>query len=337
MLTMIRKLMLATVSLLLCTPAAFAIDVTRPDVADWIRSVSREHGLDAGELRKTLAAAEVKQSILDAIARPAEKAKPWSDYRAIFITPDRVAAGVEFWREHEPRLQRIAQKTGVPAEMLAGIVGVETYFGQRAGKYRLVDALVTLGFDYPPRAPFFRNELTQLFLLAREEKLSLDTAVGSYAGAMGAPQFIPSSYRNFAVDGDGDGRRDLFTSWDDVLASVANYFVAHKWQSGEAVTTRAFLTTPRALDPAANQLKPDTPVVDLGTNGVRFMTDRPEAAAAGLMAFDGADGREHWIGFDNFYVITRYNRSTMYALAVYQLGQAIGEAVRNQAPRVATP
>ena len=317
-------------------PAAHAIDVTRPDVAAYIQDISREHGLDAGMLRSTLAGAEVKQSILEAIARPAEKAKPWRDYRAIFITPERIAAGVQFWREHEARLTRVSQQTGVPPEMLAGIVGVETFFGQRAGKFRLVDALVTLAFDYPPRSKFFRAELTQLFLLAREEKVPVDTALGSYAGAMGAPQFIPSSYRNFAVDGDGDGRRDLFGSWDDVLASVANYFVEHRWRAGEAVVTRAWLTTPRTHDPSANKLNPDSTVAGLGTTGVRFMTDRPESAAAGLMAFDGDDGPEHWVGFDNFYVITRYNRSTMYALAVYQLGQAIGEAVRTQTTQAAT-
>lgn len=327
--------------LLLCalaaTAPAVAIDVTRPDVAAWIEATAREHKLDAAAIRQTLAAAEVQQSILEAIARPAEKAKPWSEYRAIFITPERVAAGVLFWREHAERLERIATSTGVPAEMLAGIIGVETYFGQRAGKHRLVNALTTLAFEYPPRAEFFKKELAQLFVLAKEEKVPLDSALGSYAGAMGVPQFIPSSYRNFAVDGDADGQRDLFGNWDDVLSSVANYFVKHNWKAGEAVATRAQLTSPCELDPEQNLLKPDTTVAALDGAGVRFTSDRPGDAAAGLLSYDGRDGREYWVGFDNFFVITRYNRSTMYALAVYQLGQAIGEAVRAQATAATTP
>jgi membrane-bound lytic murein transglycosylase B len=326
----------------LAVPAASALDVARPEVQQYVNELVKEQGLDADYLLAMLESAETQQSILDAMARPAEKTKPWSEYRAIFLTRERIAAGVTFWREQEPRLRRISAATGVPPEMLAGIVGVETYFGQRAGKFRLLDSLATLAFDYPPRSKFFRSELTQLFLLARDDGVEIDKALGSYAGAMGAPQFIPSSYRNFAVDGDGDGRRDLFGSWDDVLASVANYFVVHKWKPGEAVVARAALAGAKGPNPADNSLSPGSTVAGLRESGVRFTTDLAPTAPAGLMAFDGEDGREHWVGFHNFYVITRYNRSTMYALAVYQLGQAIGEAVRAQPataapPAVATP
>jgi membrane-bound lytic murein transglycosylase B len=329
----------ALTTLALCSwalPAA-ALDVQRADIAAYVDEITAAHKLDRDFVTRTLAGAEVKPAILEAIARPAEKAKPWSEYRTIFITPERIAAGIGFWREHQGRLERVSAETGVPPEMLAGIIGVETYFGQRTGRYRLLDALATLAFEYPPRAKFFRSELTQLFLLARDEKVPLDSALGSYAGAMGAPQFMPSSYRNYAVDGDSDGRRDLFGSWDDVLASVANYFVAHKWQPGKAVATRAVLASARDMNPADNKLTPDSTVAALEAAGVRFTTDQPAGAAAGLLAFDGSEGREYWVGFDNFYVITRYNRSSMYALAAWQLGQAIGEAVLLAAPPAARP
>jgi membrane-bound lytic murein transglycosylase B len=318
-------------------PAALALDVDRPEVQAYVNELVKEHGLDADYLLAMLAGAEAQQSILDAMARPAEKTKSWSDYRAIFLTRERIDAGVKFWREQEPRLLRVAQATGVPPEMLVGIVGVETYFGRRAGKFKLVDSLATLAFEYPPRAKFFRGELTQLFLLARDDGIEIDRALGSYAGAMGAPQFIPSSYRAYAVDGDGDGRRDLFASWDDVLASVANYFVEHKWRPGEAVVARATLAGAQGPEPGDNALSPGSTVAGLRESGVRFTTDLGPAAPAGLMAFDGEDGREHWVGFHNFYVITRYNRSTMYALAVYQLGQAIGEAARALPPATPPP
>lgn len=313
---------------LLGSASALALDVNRPDVQAYVNDLVKEHGLDADYLLAMLESAESQKSILDAMDRPAEKVKPWREYRAIFITPDRIAAGVEFWRAHEARLERIAGKTGVPPEMLVGIVGVETFFGRRAGKFRLLDSLATLAFDYPPRSRFFRGELTQLFLLARDEGLEVDKAVGSYAGAMGAPQFIPSSYRNFAVDGDGDGRRDLFASWDDVLASVANYFVEHKWRPGEPVVARATLTREVARKPADNKLSASASVSEITREGLRFSTDLPPGASAGVIVLEGDDGLEYWAAFHNFYVITRYNRSAMYALAVYQLGQAVGSAVR---------
>jgi membrane-bound lytic murein transglycosylase B len=322
-----RISILAALAGLLPAPAP-AVDVNRAEVQAYVNELVKEHGLDADYLLAMLDGAQTQQSILDAIARPAEGTKTWREYRAIFLTPERIAAGVAFWNDNEARLARVAEQTGVPPEMLAGIIGVETYFGQRAGKHRLLDSLATLAFDYPPRSAFFRTELTQLFLLARDESLEVDKALGSYAGAMGAPQFMPSSYRNYAVDGDGDGRRDLFRSWDDVLASVANYFVEHKWRPGEPVVTRGTLARPNDHKPADNKLSPGTTVSGLAAQGVRFTTDLDPAAPAGLLAFEGDDGLEYWVGFHNFYVITRYNRSTMYALAVYQLGQAVGEAVR---------
>jgi membrane-bound lytic murein transglycosylase B len=325
---MTRTLFSTALAGLLLTPAVSALDTDREDVQAYVNEAVKEHGLDADYLLAMLGAAETQQAILDAMARPAERSKPWKEYRAIFLTPERIAAGVAFWKEQDERLKRIADKTGVPREMLCGIIGVETYFGQRAGTYRLLDSLATLAFDYPPRSRFFRSELTQLFLLARDEGVEIDKAVGSYAGAMGAPQFMPSSYRNYAVDGDGDGRRNLFTSWDDVLASVANYLLDHDWKSGGPVVARATLTREVNQRPEDNKLTAGSTVTGLRQQGLRFSTDLADTAPAGLVILEGDDGPEHWAGFHNFYVITRYNRSTMYALAVYQLGQAVGEAAR---------
>ncbi len=273
---------LATAAACLClAPAAHALDINRPDVQEYVNEVVRKEGLDADYLLAMLEGTETQQAILDAMAKPAERTKPWREYRAIFITPDRIQAGVEFWKENEARLKSASERTGVPAEILAGIVGVETYFGRRPGKFRVLDSLATLAFDYPPRGRFFRSELTQLFLLARDDNVEIDKALGSYAGAMGAPQFIPSSYRQYAVDGDGDGRRDLFNDWDDVLASVANYFVVHKWEAGAPVVARGTLAHPLDRTPDDNKLATDTTVAGLTALGVRFSTDLGTGARRG--------------------------------------------------------
>jgi membrane-bound lytic murein transglycosylase B len=319
----------ALAAVALCPFATGAVETSREDVQAFIQDAVREHGLDAEYMRTALAGAQSQQSILEAIAKPAERVKPWHEYRAIFITSARIDAGATFWRDNDARLTRIAGKSGVPAEILVGILGVETYFGKRAGTLRVLDSLATLAFDYPPRSKFFQSELAHFFLLARDEQLRLQELTGSYAGAMGPPQFMPSSYRQYAVDGDGDGRRDLFGSWDDILESVANYFVAHKWQPGQAVTARSTLARPVNHQPQDNKLSAGSTVADLIERGVRFSTDLGAAAPAGLIALDGDDGLEYWAAFHNFYVITRYNRSVMYALAVHQLGQSIGEAVRS--------
>jgi membrane-bound lytic murein transglycosylase B len=305
-----------------------ALDLTRPEVRQFIDGLVRQDGFDRPFVESVLGPAETKQSILDAMARPAEKVKPWFEYRAIFITPQRISAGVDFYREHEARLRRVSGQTGVPAEVIAAIIGVETFYGTRTGSYRLVDSLATLGFDYPPRGEFFRKQLRELFLLAREEGLDVTTLTGSYAGAMGPPQFIPSSYRSFAIDGSGDGRRNLVADWDDIIASVANYFVRHDWQPGQVVATRGELKASGQRPAGTNELALRDTVASLQRQGVIFTTDLPASAPALLVELDGRDGKEHWVGFQNFYAITRYNRSVMYALAVHELSQAIAEGVR---------
>jgi membrane-bound lytic murein transglycosylase B len=318
--------------LLLFSITANALDVERADVAAFIDEMVSEHEFERRQLRRILAAAEVKESILKAIARPAEKTKTWGEYRAIFMTDERIAAGTAFWREHQSELERISVDSGVPVGILVGVIGVETYFGRITGGHRVLDALATLAFDYPPRAEFFRRELEQFLLLVREERMEATEPFGSYAGAMGRPQFMPSSYRAYAVDATGDGRRDIWNDWSDVAGSVANYMVTHGWRRDEPVTTQATLGSRWRGPLPDNTLRPTESVGSLSQLGVVFSTELPADSVGQLITLDGAGGSEHWVGFHNFFVITRYNRSVMYALAVYQLGQAISAEVNGATP-----
>jgi len=316
----------------LSSASALAIDLDQPEVETFIDTMVEEHDFDREQLRDTLAAAEVKQSILDAIARPAEKTKSWAEYREIFITPERIEAGAQFWADNEDALRQVSESTGVPMEMLVGIIGVETYFGRITGSFRVLDALSTLAFSYPPRAKFFRRELEEYLLLVREEGMQATDATGSYAGAMGRPQFMPSSFRAYAVDATGDGKRDIWNDWTDVAGSIANYFLEHGWKSGEDVAAEASLggSWQGPVPEPRNTLKPSETVASLSRKGVMFVTDLPGDSKGELLTYEGADGLEHWVGFHNFFVITRYNRNVMYALAVHQLGQEIAlEVSRN--------
>jgi membrane-bound lytic murein transglycosylase B len=318
------KFMLVFILLLfLGGPSAQAVDVDNPDVRNFVDSMVSEHGYDRDTLENVLQQAKVQEAILDAIARPAERTKEWHEYRDIFLTDARVKAGAAFWREHSEALGRISGETGVDVEILVGIIGVETYFGRRTGNYRVLDALVTLAFEYPPRSAFFRSELEQFLLLVREEEMEATDATGSYAGAMGRPQFMPSSYRAYAVDSSADGKRDIWTNWADVIGSVANYFVRHGWRANNQVVAQASLSNQWRGDPPENTLKPEETVTSLSHQGVLFATDLPGDQQSQLLTLIGDDGEEHWVGFHNFFVITRYNRSVMYALAVHQLGQEI--------------
>ena len=311
-----------------------AIDLDRAEVQEFVAELVETHQFDPVYVQTALSESESKDSILEAISRPAERTKPWYEYRAIFMTPERIHAGAKFWRKHQEILNQAESNTGVPAEMLVGIIGVESYFGRKTGTYRVIDALATLGFDYPPRSKFFRYELTQLFLLAREERLDLQDLKGSYAGAMGPPQFIPSSYRSYAIDGNGDGQRNLFTDWDDILNSVANYFAAHHWHPGQPVIARGTLGSTATDPPVDNGLSPKETVASLSASGVMFATELDGSAPAQLMMLEGNSGPEYWVGFHNFYVITRYNRSVLYALAAFQLGRAVALAAGTRAAKI---
>ena len=317
----------------LSVASALAIDLDQPEVEAFIDSMVEQHDFDREEIRDTLGAAEVKQSILDAIARPAEKTKSWAEYRKIFITPERIQAGAQFWADNEDALRQVSESTGVPMEMLVGIIGVETYFGRITGSFRVLDALSTLAFSYPPRAKFFRRELEEYLLLVREEGMQATDATGSYAGAMGRPQFMPSSYRAYAVDATGDGKRDIWNDWTDVAGSIANYFLEHGWKPGKDVAAQASLggDWQGPLPEPRNTLKPSETVASLSRKGVMFVTDLPGDSKSELLTYEGADGLEHWVGFHNFFVITRYNRNVMYALAVHQLGQEIALEVSRRA------
>jgi len=293
--------------------------------AAFVDYASATHGVAPDDVRAALAQAKFQQSIVDAMNRPAEKVKSWAEYRPIFLTDKRIDGGIAFMAAHRDELARVSAATGVPAEYIVAIVGVETGYGAITGRYRVLDALYTLAFGYPKRAPFFAGELAQLFALGREEGIDVATLQGSYAGAMGWGQFMPSSWRNWGRDGDGDGKRDLLGDPEDVFASIANYFVAHGWQRGAPVIARADLA------PGVPEFLPEMPdpVYPLEALVVRGYAPRAGEAVPGpgegatVFAFDGADGREYWLGFRNFYVITRYNHSPMYALAVHQLAQAI--------------
>ncbi len=330
---MLARLFAWAVLSLCLTNAALAIDVDREDVNAFIDEMVTKHDFDRDALRAVLAEAETKQSILDAIARPAEKTLTWGEYRDIFLTKERIKAGAAFWHENFETLKAISKETGVPCEILVGIIGVETYFGRITGSYRVLDALSTLAFDYPPRSKFFRRELEEFLLLTREEGMQATDATGSYAGAMGRPQFMPSSFRAYAVDSTGDGKRDIWNDWADVAGSVANYFVRHGWRTGEEVTAQATLSNQwrGPVPKPENKLKANDTVSSLSGKGVMFVTKLDGDSAGQLLTLQGDNGTEHWVGFHNFFVITRYNRSVMYALAVHQLGKEIALEVASGA------
>ncbi len=317
---------LAGALLFLCsTSTTLAIDLDRPDVEAFVDKMVEEHDYDRNDVLDILGQAESKDSIIEKISTPAEKRLTWAEYRPIFITKERIDAGVKFWSENSETLNAISKQTGVPVEIVLGIIGVETYYGRITGGHRVLDALTTLAFDYPPRETFFRRELEEYLLIVREEDLDATEPVGSYAGAMGRPQFMPSSFRAYAVDSTGDGKRDIWTNWADVAGSISNYFLEHKWKTGQEVASQATLGDAwqgPAPEPK-NTLKPSETVSSLSKKGVLFATSLDDDSKSQLLAYAGADGAEYWVAFHNFFVITRYNRSVMYALAVHQLGQEI--------------
>jgi membrane-bound lytic murein transglycosylase B len=296
-------------------------------VAAFVDYTAQTYGIDPNAVRAQLAQAQLVQRTLDIISRPAEAVRPWRDYRPIFLNDARIQGGIAFYQANRATLDRIGGETGVPPEYIVAIIGVETNYGQNAGSYRVLDVLDTLAFDYPKRAPFFAGELAQLFALGQDEHLDVSTLTGSYAGAMGWGQFMPSSWRVWGKDGDGDGRRDLIGDTSDVFASIANYFVAHGWERGAPVAARA------SLDPSMAEFLPGTmdpvyPLANLAARGYRPLPGQPlptttQSSGATVLGLDGDAGREYWLGYRNFYVITRYNHSPMYALAVHQLAQAI--------------
>ena len=298
-------------------------DLGRAEVRQFVEKAAADEGLAPDDLYHLLAKAEPQPRIIEAMQRPAEKVLPWWDYRRRFLTPRRIREGMEFWQEHRELLERVAGERGVAPEYIVAILGVETFYGRITGNYRVLDALATLAFDYPPRATFFGKELASFLKLSREEAIDPFAARGSYAGAMGAPQFMPSSYRRYAVDGNGDGRRDLFTTWDDVVASVANYFREHGWQPGAPVLIEAQVngSSPPALDPGNLEL--NETLDSARARGLSFESTLPGDTPVILIPAEGEHAPGVRIGFANFTTITRYNRSVRYAMAVHDLAQAL--------------
>jgi membrane-bound lytic murein transglycosylase B len=301
-----------------------------PQVAQFVGEMTRDYGFAGEQLMGVFREVERKQSILDAISRPAERVKPWKDYRPMFITDARIARGVDFWRQHEAALARAEQEYGVPAAVIVSIIGVETFFGRNTGNYRVIDALATLAFDYPPRADFFRKELREYLLLSREEQVDPLNLKGSYAGAMGLPQFMPSSFRAYAVDFDGDGHINIWTDPDDAIGSVASYFQRHGWVAGEPVVSRATVSGEHAEDGLSPGIDPVKTVGELRALGWSSHDALRDDLPVTAFRLDGADGPEYWMGLKNFYAITRYNRSVMYAMAVHQLADLLVQARGNK-------
>ena len=313
-------------------PVLAPFDVHRPEIARWVAEVVRHDAFSRRAVVKLLAKAQPQPKIIEAMNRPLERVAPWWEYRERLLTPERIDRGVQFWLDHQLELERIAAQYQVPPEYLVAIIGVETFYGRSTGHYRVIDVLSTLAFDYPQRGGYFRGELEQYLLLTRENKLDPLTTTGSYAGAMGVPQFMPSVYRRYAVDADTDRKRDLWGDWDDILASVANYLHEHGWAAGGPVLAET------TLDPTLNpQLEPHSlelneTVGALAARGVRIDLDLPPDTPAVLLAAEQRDGLAYRVGFHNFYVITRYNVSARYAMTVHDLARTIATRVHRTPP-----
>lgn len=306
-------------------PGRGHFDLTRGDIVAFI-----DHMASVGMAREAvgalLAQAEPQPKIIDAMTKPAEKSLAWWEYRARFMNEARIDAGARLWREHRELLDAIAMERHVPPEYVLGILGVETYFGRLMGHYRVLDALATLAFDYPSRGEYFRRELEQFLLLSKDGELDPLTSLGSYAGAMGAAQFMPSSFQRFAVDEDGAGRPNLWTDWADIFGSVANYLQQHGWEYRQPVLAEATLgTAPAPVMPAAVTL--DTTLGALRGRGMKVASELDDSTPCVVIPATLSTGTDYRVGFRNFYVITRYNRSPMYAMAVNDLAQAIAARV----------
>jgi len=306
--------------------ASLIVNVVRADYSEtpegkaFIADMVVKHKLNSADITAALRKAKRSDRVLELISRPAEKRLEWKGYRKIFLTDERINAGVTFWSENENILARAEKEYGVPASVIVAIIGVETFYGRISGGFRAIDALSTLAFEYPPRASFFRGELAELFLLAAENKLNINELEGSYAGAFGMPQFISSSYRAYAIDFDGDQQNDLWHSVPDAVGSVANYFKRHGWKEGQAVVE------PTQITDAAFSLVVDNPkpvTSDRKLAGAGIYPKRKGTGKYSLLQLEAESGTEYWIAHHNFYVITRYNHSNLYAMAVHQLSQEI--------------
>ena len=323
----LATLAVTLVALLGCGPASVAdshVFDPAAEIEPFVARMAENHGVPVQRTRALLARARVLDSVLEAIQRPAER-KPWYKYRKIFLTEKRIARGAEFWRKHASVLARAEERFGVPPEIIVAIIGVESFYGVHRGRYRVLDSLATLGFRYPRRSKFFLSELEAFVLLCDEERLDPASVEGSYAGAMGISQFISSSYRRYAIDFNDDGSRDLMHSPEDAIGSIANYLSEHGWHPGAAIAVRAEVEGDAFRAMVEQGMKPHTSLASLRAGGASFSTYAAEEEQAALLEFETANGHEYWVGLTNFYAITRYNHSRLYALAVVQLARQIRE------------
>lgn len=299
----------------------------RPEVRAFVREMVERHGFVERELLFLFSRTKKREPILQAI-RPADpgRGRSWNQYRDIFVNERQLRGGVAFWAAHGPALARAEKEYGVPQEIIVAIIGIETLYGRNMGKWRVVDALTTLAFDYPPRAPFFRSELENYLVFARDEGFDVFSVHGSYAGAIGIPQFMPSSYRKWAVDFDGDGSTDLRGSAVDAIGSVGNFLKAHGWRTGEPILYPATVSGEGWRPYADGSVLPKFPLADLHKSGVAFAAGAT-AEPGILIELENRDGPpEYRVGLHNFYVLTRYNRSSFYATAAAELGEALRKA-----------
>lgn len=297
-----------------------------PGVDRFVRRMAQQ-GFEPSQTAAILSGARRQQSIIDLMNRqaPSRSSGPngaWTRYRAKFLTDDSISNGVSFWQRNQAALDRAASRYGVPPEYIVAIIGVETRYGGYLGKTRIIDALATLSFAYPRRAEYFSGELESFLIMTRDERLDPFSPRGSFAGAMGLGQFMPSSFRDYAVDHSGDGHRDLWNP-TDAIGSVANYFVRHGWRSGEPVAVRARVASPARAAAMKSGFKTQYRLSELSGRGITPAEPLGRVAQVSLLELDARGGYEYWLGLQNFYVITRYNHSTYYAMAVHQLAQAI--------------
>lgn len=327
-----------TFSTLAIAPAKVKL---KPEVEEFIGQMVQEHGFDEAELRKVFGQLKLHDGVVKSISAPST-AKPWHEFRNIFVTPTRISGGVEFWRRNADLLKRARETYGVPEEVIVSIIGVETIYGRRMGSFLVLDALYTLAFEMPERAKFFRGEFEQFLLMARDNGFDPGAIKGSFAGAMGMPQFIPTSYRNYAVDFDGDGKVNLWESTADTIGSVANYLNRFGWRDGQETVVPARINGPGFKEVLEAGFKPNQTLQQMQGKGVEATQDLAADTEVGLFALDVAQGQEFWLALNNFYVITRYNRSKNYAMAVHQLASAIlrerelQDAVKAPAPVAAS-
>lgn len=313
---------------MLSTSSAANLDQD-PDVQVFINEMVKKHHFNKDELETLFAQVKIKQKILDAISRPAERSKPWHEYRKIFLTEKRINQGVKFWQDNHDIIAYAEKTYGVAPEIMVAIIGVETYYGRIQGSYRVMDALSTLAFKYPKRSQFFRGELKHFLIMSQEQNFDPLSKNGSYAGAMGMGQFIPSSFQSYAIDFDGDGKKDIWKNNTDAIGSVANYFKRHGWKRNQPVADQMQLKKENSItkeDSCRRSCKLKLSVADFRLKGIDGKSSVSDKTRAILLILKQKSGKEYWLGYNNFYVISRYNHSTLYSMAVYQLSQEIKQA-----------